>query len=98
MYELLPISSPEAERSVVGSCILSPEALGTVSGMVKPEDIYDINLRILYKIIVEMYTAGKTVDIITVQDEAKNRNVFERIGGQPFLAEIILGRSVAKLE
>lgn len=89
MYELLPISSPEAERSVVGSCILSPEALGTVSEMVKPEDIYDLNLRVLYKIIIEMYAAGKIVDIITVQDEAKKRNVFERIGGQPFIAEIL---------
>ena len=89
MHELLPITSPEAERSVVGACILSPEALWTVSEMLKPDDFYDINVRILYEIIMDMYTNGKKVDIITIQDEAKSRKVFERIGGQPFLAEIL---------
>ena len=89
MHELLPITSPEAERSVVGACILSPEALWTVSEMLKPDDFYDMNVRILYEIIMDMYTNGKKVDIITIQDEAKSRKVFERIGGQPFLAEIL---------
>ena len=81
--------NPQAERAVVGACLLSSDALGIVSEMLKPEDFYDINNKIVYEICLSMYLDSKPIDLVTFENEAKSRNVYERIGGQPFLAELV---------
>lgn len=79
----------QAERAVIGACLLSVDALGTVSEILKPEDFHDINNKAVYEICLSMYLADKPIDLITFQAEAVSRNIFERIGGQPFLAELV---------
>ena len=81
--------NPQAERAVVGACLLSSDALGIVSEMLKPEDFYNINNRIVYEICLSMYLDSKPIDLVTFENEARSRNVYERIGGQPFLAELV---------
>lgn len=79
----------QAERAVIGACLLSVDALGTVSEILKPEDFHDVNNKAVYEICLSMYLADKPIDLVTFQNEAVNRGVFERIGGQPFLAELV---------
>lgn len=54
-----------------------------------PEEFYDVNNKIVYEICLSMYLENKPIDLVTFQSEATSRNVFERIGGQPFLAELV---------
>ena len=82
-------SNPQAERAVLGACLLSVEALGTVSEILKPEDFHDVNNKAVYEICLSMYLANKPIDLVTFQSEAVSHGVFERIGGQPFLAELV---------
>lgn len=81
-----PPHSPDAERAVLGACLLSANAVGTATEILKAEDFYDPYHHELYKVITELYTSGKAVDMITVSDEMTRRGTFERVGGQPFLA------------
>ena len=89
MIEFEPMCSPEAERAVLGACLLSAEVTGTVTEILKPEDFYDPYHVKLYEVIFAMYHAGKPVDFVTVQDEMKKRNVYESTGGQSFLASLL---------
>ncbi len=79
----------QAERAVIGACLLSGDELGRISESLKPEDFYDANNKVAYEICLDMYLANKPIDIVTFQNEATNKNVFERLGGQPFIAELI---------
>ena len=79
----------QAERAVIGACLLSSDALGIVSEILKPDDFYDFNNKTVYDICLNMYLQNKPIDLVTFQDEAMNRNVFDRIGGQPFLLELV---------
>ena len=81
--------NPQAERAVIGACLLSSEALGIVSEILKPEDFYDINNKIAYELCLNLYLENKPVDLVTFQDSAKNRGEFDKLGGQPFLAELV---------
>lgn len=81
--------NPQAERAVIGACLLSAEALGIVSEILKPEDFHDINNKIAYEICLNLYLKNKPVDLVTFQDAAINRGDFDRLGGQPFLAELV---------
>ena len=80
--------SPEAERSVLGSCLLSADAIGTATEILKPEDFYDPMHGELFKVITELYTSGHPVDMITVSEELKSRNLYEPMGGMGFLANM----------
>ena len=79
----------QAERAVIGACLVSSDALGIVSELLKPEDFYDPSNKAVYEICLSMYQSSKPIDLVTFQNEAMSRNIFERIGGQPFLAELV---------
>ena len=84
----LPHNS-EAERAVLGACILSPEALGIVIEILKPDDFFDSNNRTLYEILMQLSLSNKPADIVTISDFLKAEGLFDRLGGQPFLAELV---------
>ena len=83
-------NNTEAERSVLGACLLSAEAVGTATEILKAEDFYDPIHHHMYKLITELYMSGKPVDIVTVSNEMKSRGMDERMGGQPFLAQLMM--------
>ena len=87
-YGTLP-NNTEAERAVLGAAMLSKDALGSVIEILKPEDFFDINNKIAYEILISMYMADKPIDFVTISEEFKARGVFDRLGGQPFIAELI---------
>lgn len=77
-----------AERAVIGACLLSPDALAKIAEMLKPEDFCDVSNRMAYEICLSMYAIGRPVDLVTFQGEAISRGWYDRIGGQPYLAEV----------
>lgn len=77
--------SPEAERAVLGSCILSQEALSTAIEMLKPDDFFDDRNRQLFTVLTNMYSANKPVDYVTVPTELEGLKLFQRLGGQSYI-------------
>ena len=92
MIPKLPPQSIEAERAVLGACIISKDALGSAIEILKPDDFYNTNHRLAYETLTDMYMSDKPVDFVTVVEELKNRTKFEGIGGQTFLAELVSRR------
>ena len=82
-------SNELAERAVLGACLLSHECLVTTSGILKPEDFYNIENMIAYRIMLKMLADNKPVDLVSFQEAAINEKVYNRLGGQPFLADLV---------
>lgn len=80
--------SIEAERSVVGSMILDSEAVVIASEIVTKEDFYGKQYGILYEAMVELYNDGKPIDLITLQDKLKEKDVPPELTGIEFIREI----------
>ena len=87
-YSTLP-NSPDAERSVLGSCIISSEALGTAIEILKPDDFYNISYKTVFEILTSMYLADRKVDFLTLSEELKARNLLETLGGQMFISGLM---------
>ena len=85
--------STEAERAVIGSCLLSVDALETSLEVLKPDDFYNNSLRIIFSVMSEMYSAGKPVDYITITEELERKETLDRVGGQNFIDELVSGVS-----
>lgn len=90
-WDRTPPVSFEAERSVLGSCLMDREALNIVMEILQPEDFYDLNHRAAFDIIYEMAQRDKPVDPLTFLEELSRAGKAERLGGQPFLASLIDG-------
>jgi len=89
IYDRVPPQNTGAERAVLGACILEQEALGHTVEKLSSEDFYDMNHRAAFEVMAEMYGANHPVEIVTFGDELMKRGLFEKLGGQPFLASLV---------
>lgn len=88
MAEKIPPHNLDAERSVLGSGLLSKEALSDVMEILKPDDFYDGANKEIYMAMIDMFRENKSVDIVTVCEELKRRNVLEMVGGRSYIGTL----------
>ena len=84
----IPPHSLEAEQSVLGSMILDHEAVIVASEILRPEDFYRPDHEQIYAAIIELYTSGNPIDLITIQDKLVQKGVLEQVGGLGYIAEL----------
>lgn len=85
----LPPHSPEAEQGVLGCVLLAPnECLGECIGKFKSgsEAFYDLRHQTIYDALIEMYDQRQAVDVITLQQRLKDKQLLEQVGGIAYLA------------
>jgi replicative DNA helicase len=88
----LPPHSLEAEQGVLGCILLSPnESLGDCVEKLKDdgkEAFYDLRHQTIYETLAEMFNARDPIDLITVQQNLKDRQLLEQVGGLAYLAQL----------
>lgn len=89
LYDRIPPQDLEAERAVLGACLLEHDALGTAIEILRADDFYDLNHRSAFETMLDMYATARPVDLVTIKDELDRRGIFERVGGQPFLGSLV---------
>ncbi|MGP1413213.1 MAG: replicative DNA helicase [Pyramidobacter piscolens] len=89
IFDRLPPSNLDAERAVLGACLLDREALVDVTEFLSPDDFYDLNYRDVFNVIMDMVKSNRPVDMLTLSAELQNRGLLEKLGGQAFLAAVI---------
>jgi replicative DNA helicase len=89
--ERLPPHSVEAEQGVLGCALLSPsDSIGHCIEKLKsgPEMFYDLRHRVIYEVLLGMYDRKEAIDVITIQEELRNRQQLEGVGGLPYIAAL----------
>lgn len=64
----------DMERSLVASILLDPRVIVEVIPVVKPEDFYHPQFRVLYQSMVEIFERGEKIDPVVVQDYLERTN------------------------
>ena len=82
--------SIEAEQSVIGCMILSREAITVAADMLKEEDFYNRQYGVVFQSIVELYDAGKSVDLVTLQDKLREKDVPPEVSSLEFVRDLML--------
>lgn len=88
MVEKIPPHNTEAEKSVLGSAMLSKDALADVIDQVAAEDFYDAAHREIFQVMVELFRNNVSVDIVTVCEELKKRKSLDMVGGRAYIATL----------
>ena len=84
----IPPYNLEAERSVLGSCLLDADALTAVMEGLSAEDFYDPRHRKAFEIMQSMTARSVAVDSLTFRDEIKKQSLEERLGGLSFITSL----------
>ena len=85
-------SSPhniDAEKALLGAIILKPEAMHDVGVTIFPESFYADKHAEIYRAVLEIFTKGDPIDMLTVSGRLKDNGQLERIGGGTYLTELI---------
>ncbi|HEV2318997.1 MAG TPA: replicative DNA helicase, partial [Verrucomicrobiae bacterium] len=88
----LPPHSEEAERCVLGCVLLSPnDCMGECIEKLKDNGIeafYDLRHRTIYELLAEMYDRRQGIDVITLHEKLKDKQLIDQIGGIPYLSQL----------
>jgi len=85
----VPPHNLEAEQALLGSIILSKEALNEVLDFINGESFYADRHKILWDAMRDLHEKARPIDVLSLSDKLREENNLERIGGQAYLAEII---------
>ena len=87
-FQNIPPHDDAAELAVLGAMFLDREAASMALEMLNGEDFYRPDHRMVFEAAEELYHSGVPIDMITVKNKLEEKQVFEQIGGLPFLASI----------
>ena len=88
LKRILP-HSVEAEQSVIGAMIMDREAIVVASEIILPEDFYNKQYGVLFEAMVELNDEGKPVDLVTLQDRLKEKDVPPEVSSLEFIRDLI---------
>ena len=88
LKRILP-HSIEAEQSVIGSMIMDREAIVVASEIVLGDDFYNKQYGVLFDTMVELNDEGKPVDLVTLQDRLKEKDVPPEVSSLEFIRDLI---------
>ena len=74
-----------AEQCVLGSMLLSKDAIADVAEALRGVDFYRPAHETIHDAIIDLYGRGEPVDPVTVAAELQRRGELQRIGGAPYL-------------
>ncbi len=81
--------SVEAEQAVIGSMIMDREAIVVASEIVLGDDFYNKQYGILFETMVELNDKGYPVDLVTLQDKLKEKDVPPEVSSLEFVRDLL---------
>lgn len=85
----MPPNNLDAERALLGALMLRPDALHDVSVTVFPESFYADKHRDIFRAIIDLFSKGNPIDLLSVSSKLTERSALERIGGASYLTELV---------
>ena len=84
----VPPHDLEAEQAVIGSMLTDNDAVISSIEVLKPEDFYREDNKIIYTAMVNLYNRAEPIDLITVKSELESMGKFDQVGGIEYIAEL----------
>jgi replicative DNA helicase len=78
----------EAERAVLGSLLIDPDAIIKVANFLRAEDYFRERHAWIYDVMMSLQERHEPLDFVTVQDELERRGQLQEVGGPAYLTEL----------
>lgn len=89
MIDKIPPQNIEAEESILGGCLLDPDAIRRIVDILTPEVFYFSVHQQIYKAILELYLQEKPTDLLTVTSWLSDHKLLIKVGGRNQLCKLV---------
>lgn len=87
--EKLPPHNLEAEQSLLGAMLISPDVIPDIVETIDADSFYTEGHQNIFRAIVELYARGEPADPITVAELLSSKGQLEEAGGKPYIHTLI---------
>lgn len=84
----VPPNDTEAEQAVIGSMLTDKDAVSAAVEILKENDFYREDNKIIFEAILNLYNKSQPIDIITLKSELSAMGKLEAVGGLEYIAEL----------
>lgn len=84
----IPPNNIDAEKSVLGAVLVSPDALMDIIDIIKPDDFYRKDHETIFSAMMDLFNANHPVDVVTVTEKLSSLGVLDKVGGIPYLGSL----------
>ena len=81
--------SIEAEQSVIGAMLMDKDAILEASEIISGQDFYQTAYGVIFDSMIELFNEGKPVDLITLQERLKEKDVPPEIASLEFVKNLL---------
>ncbi len=84
----VPPHDIEAEQAILGCMLTDKDAVISAMEVLKVEDYYREDNKLIYEAMLALYGRAEPIDIITVKSELVSNGKFDQVGGLEYLATL----------
>ena len=91
VLDRLPPHAPDSEKGVLGCVLIAPnECMGEcIEGLkMGAEAFYDLRHQTIFTELAEMFDSRQAIDLITLQQRLKDKQLLEQVGGLAYLSTL----------
>lgn len=85
----VPPQNIESEKALLGSIMLKPEGMHDIIDIISPDAFYAEKHRIIFDVMLELFSKGNPIDVLSLSSRLKERNQLEQTGGNSYLPELV---------
>ena len=84
----IPPNNIDAEKSVLGAILVSPDALIDIIDIIRPDDFYRKDHETIFSAMMDLFNANRPIDVVTVTEKLSSLGVLDKVGGIPYLGSL----------
>jgi replicative DNA helicase len=85
----VPPQDVEAEKALLGSILLRPEAIHEVVDILTPESFYAHKHRMIFGSMFDTFKKGEPVDLVSLSSRLKELKELDQVGGMAYLTSLV---------
>jgi replicative DNA helicase len=85
----VPPNNMEAELAILGGILINNDAMNQVMDVLSVDAFYREAHAHLYQGMVDLYTNNEPIDVITLNQHLKRKNLLEKVGGAEYLGSLV---------
>ncbi len=84
----IPPQNLDAERALLGSLLLKPDAIHDISANIKKDSFYTQRHKLIFNTMLDLASRGEPIDLLSITTRLSDQNFLEQAGGRSYVAEL----------
>jgi len=84
----VPPQATDLEEAVLGAVMLEKDAILEVIDILQPDSFYKEEHQKIYSAIIDLASANKAIDLLTVTEELRKKKQIDEVGGPVYITQL----------